>query len=91
MLVLYEVRPDEVYNLGAKSHVKVSFEIPEYTGDSAALGTIRLLSASHQSGINGRFYRASSREMYGATPPPQNEATPFHPRSSYACAKVYAH
>jgi GDPmannose 4,6-dehydratase len=89
--LLYEVRPEEIYNLGAQSHVKVSFEIPEYTGDVVALGTVRLLDAIHQSGINCRFYQASSSEMYGSTPPPQSEATPFHPRSPYACAKVYAH
>jgi GDPmannose 4,6-dehydratase len=89
--LLYEVRPDEIYNLGAQSHVKVSFEIPEYTGDIVALGAVRLLEAIHRSGIKCRFYQASSSEMYGSAPPPQSEATPFHPRSPYACAKVYAH
>jgi GDPmannose 4,6-dehydratase len=89
--LLYDTRPDEIYNLGAQSHVKVSFEIPEYTGDVVALGAIRLLEAIHQSAIKCRFYQASSSEMYGSTPPPQSESTPFHPRSPYACAKVYAH
>lgn len=89
--LLYEIRPSEIYNLGAQSHVKVSFEIPEYTCDVVALGTVRLLEAVHCSGIKCRFYQASSSEMYGSTPPPQSEDTPFHPRSPYACAKVYAH
>lgn len=86
-----EVRPDEVYHLGAQSHVKVSFEMPEYTGDTTALGTIRLLEAIRLSGVQTRFYQASSSEMYGATPPPQNEQTPFHPRSPYSVAKLYSY
>jgi GDPmannose 4,6-dehydratase len=88
---LSEIRPDEIYNLGAQSHVKVSFEIPEYTSDIVALGTIRLLEAIRRTGITCRFYQASSSEMFGSTPPPQNESTRFHPRSPYACAKVFAH
>ena len=88
---LADIRPDEVYNLGAQSHVKVSFEIPEYTSDVVALGTVRLLEAIRQIGLKCRFYQASSSEMFGSTPPPQSEGSAFHPRSPYACAKVYAH
>ena len=88
---LTEIRPDEIYNLGAQSHVKVSFEIPEYTSDIVAIGAVRLLEAIRLSGVNARFYQASSSEMYGSTPPPQSEKTSFHPRSPYACAKVFAH
>jgi GDPmannose 4,6-dehydratase len=89
--LLADIRPDEVYNLGAQSHVKVSFEVPEYTGDVVALGTLRLLEAIRRAGLRCRFYQASSSEMFGGTPPPQNESSPFHPRSPYACAKVFAH
>jgi GDPmannose 4,6-dehydratase len=89
--LIHDVAPDEVYHLGAQSHVKVSFEIPEYTGESTGLGTTRLLEAIRASGIKTRFYQASSSEMFGAAPPPQNELTPFHPRSPYGCAKVYAY
>jgi GDPmannose 4,6-dehydratase len=89
--LIYTIRPDEVYHLGAQSHVMVSFENPEYTGDITALGTIRLLDAIRQSGVTTRFYQASSSEMFGAAPPPQNEQTPFHPRSPYGAAKVYAY
>jgi GDPmannose 4,6-dehydratase len=89
--LLHEVQPDEVYHLGAQSHVKVSFEMPDYTGDVTALGTIRLLEAIRASGISTRFYQASSSEMFGSAPPPQNEQTPFHPRSPYGAAKVYAY
>jgi GDPmannose 4,6-dehydratase len=89
--LLDEIRPDEIYNLGAQSHVKVSFEVPEYTSDVVALGTLRVLEAIRRTNISCRFYQASSSEMYGSTPPPQNEASPFHPRSPYACAKVFAH
>ena len=89
--ILYELQPDEIYNLGAQSHVKVSFEIPEYTGDVVALGALRLIEAMRQSGAEARLYQASSSEMFGATPPPQRETTPFHPRSPYACAKAFAH
>lgn len=89
--LVYNVQPDEIYHLGAQSHVKVSFEIPEYTGDITALGTTRLLEAIRRSGIKTKFYQASSSEMFGSTPPPQNERSPFHPRSPYAAAKVYAY
>jgi GDPmannose 4,6-dehydratase len=90
--ILHKVHPDEIYNLGAQSHVKVSFEEPEYTADVGATGTLRLLEAArdymHASNRTVRFYQASSSEMFGATPPPQNENTPFHPRSPYAVSKV---
>jgi GDPmannose 4,6-dehydratase len=89
--LLHAVAPDEVYHLGAQSHVKVSFEMPDYTGDVTGLGTIRLLEAIRAAGISTRFYQASSSEMFGAAPPPQNEQTPFHPRSPYGVAKVYAY
>jgi GDPmannose 4,6-dehydratase len=89
--LLRDVQPDEVYNLGAQSHVKVSFEIPEYTGEVAGLGTIRLLEAVRASRTDARYYQASSSELYGATPPPQNEDTRFHPRSPYAVAKLYGY
>ena len=89
--LIYNVEPDEIYNLGAQSHVKVSFEMPEYTGDTTALGTVRLLEAIRRSGIRTRFYQASSSEMFGSSPPPQNEKTPFHPRSPYGAAKTYAY
>ena len=93
--VLETVDPDEVYNLGAQSHVKVSFEIPEYTADVVALGTLRLLEALRDHIANGgrklRYYQAGSSEMFGAAPAPQNERTPFHPRSPYAVSKVAAH
>ncbi len=89
--ILSDIRPDEVYNLGAQSHVKVSFEVPEYTADVVALGALRLLEAIRRTGIRCRFYQASSSEMFGSTPPPQSETTPLHPRSPYACAKAFAH
>jgi GDPmannose 4,6-dehydratase len=89
--LLYEVQPDEIYNLAAQSHVHVSFELPEYTGDVTALGTLRILEAVRRSGVRARIYQASSSEMYGSTPPPQSERSLFHPRSPYACAKVFAH
>jgi GDPmannose 4,6-dehydratase len=89
--LLYDVRPDEIYNLAAQSHVKVSFEIPEYTADVDALGTLRLLEAIRVTGIACRFYQASSSEMFGSTPPPQSETAVFHPRSPYACAKLFGH
>jgi GDPmannose 4,6-dehydratase len=89
--LVYNLQPDEIYHLGAQSHVKVSFEIPEYTGDTTGLGTSRLLEAIRRSGIKTRFYQASSSEMFGSAPPPQNEKTPFQPRSPYGVAKVYAH
>jgi GDPmannose 4,6-dehydratase len=89
--LLSDIRPDEIYNLAAQSHVKVSFEVPEYTTDVVATGTIRLLEAVRRTGIRARFYQASSSEMFGSTPPPQTEASLFHPRSPYACAKLFAH
>jgi GDPmannose 4,6-dehydratase len=89
--LLREIAPDEVYHLAAQSHVKVSFEMPDYTGDTTGLATIRLLEAIRAAGVPCRFYQASSSEMYGSTPPPQNEQTPFHPRSPYGCAKVYGY
>ncbi len=89
--LVYSVQPDEVYNLGAQSHVKVSFEMPEYTGSVTGLGTVRLLDAIRRSGIKARFYQASSSEIYGNAKPPQNEVTPFQPRSPYAIAKIYAY
>ena len=89
--MIYNIQPDEVYHLGAQSHVKVSFEMPEYTGDITAIGTVRLLEAIRKSGVKARFYQASSSEMYGSAPAPQNEQTPFEPRSPYAAAKVYAY
>jgi GDPmannose 4,6-dehydratase len=86
------IRPDEVYNLGAQSHVRVSFDIPEYTADVAGLGTLRLLDAIREGDLTCRFYQASSSEMFGkAKEVPQNEETPFHPRSPYAVGKVFAH
>lgn len=88
---LAEIRPDEIYNLGAQSHVRVSFDIPEYTSDSVAMGTVRLLEAIRRTNLKCRFYQASSSEMFGSAPPPQSENTRFHPRSPYACSKVYAH
>src|SRR5216684_454559 len=86
--LIREIEPDEVYHLGAQSHVKVSFETPEYTANTTGLGTIRILEAIRASGIKTRFYQASSSEMFGSAPPPQNELTPFHPRSPYGVAKV---
>ena len=89
--LIYNIKPDEVYHLGAQSHVRVSFEMPEYTGNVTGLGTTRILEAIRRSGIKTRFYQASSSEMFGDAPAPQNETTPFRPRSPYACAKVYAY
>jgi len=89
--LLYNIKLDEVYHLGAQSHVRVSFDTPEYTGDIIALGTTRLLEGLRRSGIKAKFYQASSSEMFGNAPPPQNENTPFRPRSPYAAAKVYAY
>jgi GDPmannose 4,6-dehydratase len=88
--LLRDVQPDEVYNLGAQSHVKVSFETPEYTGDVSGLGAMRLLEAVRASRIDTRVYQASTSELYGSTPPPQSEETVFHPRSPYGVAKLYA-
>jgi GDPmannose 4,6-dehydratase len=89
--LLLDVRPDEVYNLAAQSHVRVSFDVPEYTVDVTANGTLRLLEGIRKTGMNCRFYQASSSEMFGSVPPPQSEHTIFHPRSPYACAKMFAH
>jgi len=90
--VLTQVMPDEVYNLGAQSHVKVSFDIPEYTGNSVGLGTVRVLEAIHRLGLKTKFYQASSSEMFGKVQEaPQTEKTPFYPRSPYSVAKLYAH
>jgi GDPmannose 4,6-dehydratase len=89
--VLRDVRPDEIYNLGAQSHVRVSFDVPEYTGEVDALGAVRILEGIRETGLNTRFYQASSSELYGkVVETPQKETTPFYPRSPYACAKAYA-
>ncbi|TWT33962.1 GDP-mannose 4,6-dehydratase [Posidoniimonas corsicana] len=88
---LKTIRPDEIYNLGAQTHVKVSFDLPEYTGDVTGLGAVRLLEAMRETDLDARFYEASSSELFGlASESPQTEQTPFHPRSPYACAKAYA-
>src|SRR3972149_523601 len=89
--LIYNVRPDEIYHMGAQSHVMVSFDMPEYTGNVTGLGVTRLLEAIRRSGITARFYQASSSEMFGNAPAPQNESTPFRPRSPYGIAKVYAY
>jgi len=89
--IIHHVRPDEIYHLGAQSHVRVSFDMPKYTGDATALGTTRLLEAIRISRDKMKFYQASSSEMFGSSPPPQNENTPFKPRSPYAVAKLYAY
>jgi GDPmannose 4,6-dehydratase len=89
--LIRNIKPIEIYNLGAQSHVKVSFEIPEYTADITGTGTIRILEAIRASGIETKFYQASSSELYGSTPPPQNEMTPFHPRSPYGAAKIFSY
>jgi len=88
--LLASINPDEVYNLAAQSHVRVSFDEPEHTADTTGTGSIRVLEAVRMSGIDTRFYQASSSELYGATPPPQSETTPFYPRSPYAAAKLYS-
>jgi GDPmannose 4,6-dehydratase len=89
--LIYSIQPDEIYHLAAQSHVRVSFDLPEYTGDVTGLGTIRVLEAIRKGGIKTRFYQASSSEMFGGAPPPQSETTPFEPRSPYAAAKVYSY
>jgi len=89
--IIRTIAPDEIYNLGAQTHVRVSFDVPEYTGEITGLGTIRLLEAIRETGVHTKFYQASSSEMYGNAPSPQNEQTPFRPRSPYAAAKLYAH
>ncbi|MFM8320474.1 MAG: GDP-mannose 4,6-dehydratase [Chloroflexota bacterium] len=88
--LIYSVKPDEIYHLAAQSHVRVSFDMPEYTGDITGLGTLRILEAVRKSGLPTRFYQASSSEMYGSAHPPQSEVTPFEPQSPYAAAKAYA-
>ncbi|MBI3442677.1 MAG: GDP-mannose 4,6-dehydratase [Candidatus Sungbacteria bacterium] len=93
--LIYKIKPDEIYNLAAQSHVRVSFDIPEYTADTTGMGTLRILEAikdfEEHTGKKIKYYQASSSEMFGAAPPPQNESTPFHPRSPYAIAKVFAY
>jgi GDPmannose 4,6-dehydratase len=89
--LLQEIKPDEIYNLAAQSHVRVSFDLPEYTINTAALGTLRILEAIRDLGLKSKFYQASTSEMYGSSPAPQNENTPFLPRSPYAIAKLAAH
>lgn len=89
--VIYTTKPDEIYHLAAQSHVRVSFDMPEYTGDITGLGTTRILEAIRKSKLNCRFYQASSSELFGSAKPPQNENTPFQPRSPYAAAKLYAY
>lgn len=89
--IIYNIKPDEIYHLGAQSHVRVSFDTPEYTGNITGLGTTRILETIRKSGGEIKYYQASSSEMFGATHPPQNENTPFWPRSPYACAKAYAY
>jgi len=89
--LLHKIQPDEVYNLAAQSHVRVSFDVPEYTCDITATGALRMLESIRQTGLKTRYYQASSSEMFGSAPPPQSEDTVFHPRSPYACAKMFAH
>ena len=89
--IVREVGPDEIYHLAAMSQVRTSFDIPLYTADTDALGTLRLLEAIRNNAPYAHFYQASSSEMFGSAPPPQNEATPFHPRSPYGVAKVFAY
>ena len=89
--LIYNIEPDEIFHLGAQSHVRVSFDMPEYTGDVTGLGTVRLLEAIRKTGVKTKFYQASSSEMYGSAPAPQSETTPFEPRSPYAAAKVYSY
>ncbi|MEW6088377.1 MAG: GDP-mannose 4,6-dehydratase [bacterium] len=89
--LIYSIKPQEIYHLGAQSHVRVSFDIPEYTSNVTALGTVRLLEAVRRSGVQTKFYQASSSEIFGSAKPPQSENTPFEPRSPYACAKLYSY
>jgi GDPmannose 4,6-dehydratase len=89
--IVYNIKPDEIYHLGAQSHVRVSFDMPEYTGDVTGLGTLRILEAIRNSGNKIKFYQASSSELFGAALPPQSEQTPFQPQSPYAAAKLYAY
>lgn len=89
--LVYNIQPDEIYHLGAQSHVRVSFDLPEYTGNISGLGTTRLLEAIRRSGIKTRYYQASTSELFGSSKPPQSELTPFNPRSPYAIAKLYSY
>lgn len=89
--LIYNIKPTEIYNLAAQSQVRVSFDIPEYTGNTIALGTVRILDALYKSGSTAKFYNASTSEIFGSSPPPQSEDTPFQPRSPYAVAKLYSH
>src|SRR5687767_13071768 len=89
--LVHDIQPKEVYNLAAQSYVKVSFEVPEYTASIDAVGPVRLLEAVRTSAPEARFYQASTSEMFGSSPPPQHEDTPFHPRSPYGAAKLFAH
>jgi GDPmannose 4,6-dehydratase len=89
--IIHRVQPDEIYHLAAQSHVRVSFDLPDYTGDVTGLSTVRILEAMRRTQSQARFYQASSSEMFGAAPPPQNEQTPFRPQSPYAAAKLYAY
>ncbi|MBL7998009.1 MAG: GDP-mannose 4,6-dehydratase [Candidatus Kapabacteria bacterium] len=89
--LMYTIQPDEVYHLGAQSHVRVSFDMPEYTGNTTGLGTTRILEAIRRSGVKSKFYQASSSELYGSAPAPQSETTPFEPQSPYAIAKLYSY
>jgi GDPmannose 4,6-dehydratase len=89
--LIYEIQPDEIYNLGAQSHVRVSFDIPEYTADVTGVGTVRMLEAIRESGVQTRFYEAGSSEMFGNVPPPQSERSPLHPRSPYGVSKAMAY
>jgi len=89
--LIYNIQPDEIFNLAAQSHVRVSFDMPEFTGDVTGIGTTRLLESIRRSGIKTRFYQAASSEMFGSAPPPQSEETPFQPRSPYGAAKVYSY
>jgi GDPmannose 4,6-dehydratase len=89
--LMHQIDPEEVYNLAAQSHVRVSFDEPEHTGDTTGMGAMRLLEAVRMAGVKCRYYQASTSEMFGASPPPQNEKTPFYPRSPYGAAKVYSY
>ena len=89
--LIYDLQPDEIYHLGAQSHVRASFDLPEYTGDITGLGTLRILEAIQRADVRTKFYQASSSEIFGAAPPPQSEKTPFYPRSPYAVSKLYAY
>src|SRR3954452_16855057 len=86
--ILRQIEPDEIYNLAAQTHVRVSFDVPEYTAEVTGLGTVRILEAIRETGISPKFYQASSSELFGSSPAPQSEATLFHPRSPYAVAKL---